>query len=106
MWRLNYKPMLLATIILLNTSGCSVQKQLVPTGGSRSDGIVNMSFEYGLFETPQINAQQGLSSAKQRCLAWGYKDAEPFGGSTRSCTNFGRNGCTRWLVTVEYQCTS
>lgn len=105
MRRLEFNSCLLTALILVNIPGCSVQKQLVPTGGSRSDGIVKMSFEYGLFEAPQVNAQQGSSAAKQRCLAWGYKDAEPFGGSTRSCTNFGRNGCTRWLVTVEYQCT-
>ena len=91
----------LATLIL---AGCAAQKQLVPTGGSRSDGTVKMSFEYGAFEVPQVDAAQGRETARQRCAAWGYSGAEPFGGSTRVCTN-SYNGCNRWMVTFEFQCT-
>ncbi len=86
-------------------SGCAVQKELVPTGGSRADGIVKLSYEYGLFEAPQLNAQQGVNAAKQRCSSWGYKNAEAFGGSTKSCIMPTNNGCNRWLVSIEYQCT-
>lgn len=99
------KNLLPIAIWIFFTQGCSVQKQLIATGGSRSDGIVKMSFEYGLFEIPKLNEQQGLDSAKQRCEAWGYADAEPFGGATKICTNPTRNGCAKWLVTIEYQCT-
>jgi hypothetical protein len=100
------KNTILTTLFLttLFISGCAVQKQLIPTGGSRADGTVKLSYEYGLFEAPQLDAQQGLIAAKQRCSAWGYTSAEAFGGSTQTCTNSTRNGCNRWLVSIEYQC--
>ena len=99
----NFLPSSLLTIILIQ--GCAGQKQLVPTGGSRADGTVKLSYEYGLFEAPKLDAQQGMRSAQQRCSSWGYKNAEAFGGSTKSCINISSNGCDRWLVTLEYQCT-
>ena len=102
------KHAILFTSLILSISflqGCAVQKELVPTGGSRADGIVKLSYEYGLFEAPQLNAQQGVNAAKQRCSSWGYKNAEAFGGSTKSCIIPTNNGCNRWLVSIEYQCT-
>lgn len=92
-------------ILMLLLQGCAVQKQLVPTGGSRADGTVKLAFDYGLFEDPKLDQQQGLIAARQRCAAWGYSDAASFGGSTSQCTAPTRNGCNRWLVTIEYQCT-
>lgn len=86
-------------------SGCATPKQLVATGGSRADGTVKMSYEYGRFETPHVNASQGSVGARQRCAAWGYTGAEPFGGATKQCVDFSGGGCSRWMVTYEYQCT-
>lgn len=94
---------ILFSIIIIG--GCAVQKELVPTGGSRADGTVKLSYEYGIFEAPTLNAQQGMRAAQQRCSSWGYKNAEAFGGSTKSCINISNSGCNRWLVTIEYQCT-
>ena len=93
----------LLSIILIQ--GCAVQKELVPTGGSRADGTVKLSYEYGMFEAPKLDAQQGLMAAQQRCSSWGYKNAEAFGGSTKACINSSNSGCNRWFVTIEYQCT-
>ena len=97
----------LATLVLVITfvNGCATQKALTATGGSRSDGTVKLSFEYGPLEAPQVDQNQGLAVAKQRCAAWGYTGAEPFGGTTRSCNLPSGSGCQRYLVTVEYQCT-
>lgn len=92
-------------LCMLVLSGCAVQKQLVPTGGSRSDGTVKLAYEYGAFEQPKVDAAQGLAAAKQRCAAWGYTDADPFGGATRTCNSFSSSGCNRYMVTMEYQCT-
>jgi hypothetical protein len=92
-------------LAILYIQGCAVQKELIPTGGSRADGTVKLSFEYGLFEAPKLDAQQGLTVAKQRCSAWGYSGAEPFGGSTQSCISATNSGCNRWLVSIEYQCS-
>jgi hypothetical protein len=91
---------------LLVASGCTVQKEMVPTGGSRSDGTVNLSYEYGIFERPQVNAAQAETSAQQRCEVWGYTGAEPFGGALTRCEVMNGYGeCLRTLVTVTYQCT-
>jgi hypothetical protein len=95
-----------AAAIALLASGCTVQKELVPTGGSRADGTVNLSYEYGPFQRPQVDMAQGEAAAQQRCAAWGYTGAEPFGGALNRCEAFnGYGNCTRMLVTVEYQCT-
>ena len=90
---------------VLLMQGCAVQKQLVPTGGSRADGTIKLSYEYELFEVPQIDPQQGIMIAQQRCSAWGYKNAEPFGGARQNCIRPTNNGCVRWLVSIDYQCT-
>lgn len=94
-------------VILLIASylaGCAVQKTWTPTGGSRSGGNVELSYEYGLFQKPRTSNQQGVNAAKSKCTAWGYADAEAFGGSMRKCSNYGPDGCNRWLVTANYQC--
>ena len=51
-------------------SGCAVQKTLTPTGGSRSDGTVKLSYVVGAFEKPVVNYAQAQSAAMQRCAAW------------------------------------
>jgi hypothetical protein len=94
-----------SVLVIIFIQGCAVQKQLVPTGGSRADGTVKLSYEYGLFEAPKLDAQQGLSAAQRRCAAWGYNGAEPFGGSTQTCINSSNGGCNRWLASIEYQCS-
>lgn len=91
--------------LMLTLTGCAVQKELVPTGGSRSDGTVELSYEFGMFESPQVDLNQGSIAAAKRCQAWGYSDAEPFGGQKNFCQQ--RNGfgdCIHTLVTIQYQC--
>ncbi|MFQ2903565.1 YecR family lipoprotein [Aeromonas caviae] len=89
-------------------SGCaSVQKDWAATGGSRADGVVRLSYEIGEFENVQVNEQQAISLAAQRCSTWGYTGAEAFGGVTRQCseTSALSGSCGRWMITKEYQCT-
>ena len=93
-----------AVVLAVSMSGCAVQKELVPTGGSRSDGTVRMSFEIGLFETPKIDREKTIATAGARCKAWGYDRAEPFGGATRECNSMMSGDCMQWLVSVEFQC--
>jgi len=91
--------------LLFTLSACSTVKTLQATGGSKSDGVVDLSYEYGMFEKPQVDLSQGLQQALSRCQAWGYSTAEAFGGSTSQCQS--RNGygnCVRELVTIKYQC--
>ncbi|WP_224016227.1 YecR family lipoprotein [Paraburkholderia tropica] len=86
-------------------AACAAPKELTATGGSKADGTVKMSYEYGVFEVPEVNSAQGTGAATQRCVAWGYKEAEPFGGATKVCVDSSGGSCNRWRVTVEYQCT-
>lgn len=97
---------LIATVAGLALSGCATPVDWVATGGSRSDGVVRLSFTFGEFEIPQVNAQQGVDLATQRCKTWGFSGAEAFGGVTQQCSQWGGlGGCARWTVTKEYQCT-
>lgn len=94
-------------LLLLCLSGCATQKQWTATGGSRADGTVKLSYEYGEFEVPRIETYEGTSLAASRCKSWGYSNAEPFGGIVRTCNMLGGfSGCQRWIVTAEYQCTT
>lgn len=98
------KRLLLIGAISILFAGCAVQKELVPTGGSKADGIVELSYEFGGFDVPRVDEEQGAKAAKQRCEKWGYKDAEKFGGQKTVCNMYGGLGCARMLVTVQYQC--
>ena len=93
---------LCATSLLL--AGCATNKSLIATGGSRADGTVNLSYEYGAFERPKIDLVQGEMTARERCKAWGYSDAQPFGGQTQQCQLANQYGCVRWFVTMTFQC--
>jgi hypothetical protein len=87
-------------------SGCAVNKDWAATGGSRSDGVVRLSYEVAEMEKPELNEQQAIRLASQRCKTWGYSDAEAFGGVTRQCNRGGGfGGCSQYMVTKEYQCT-
>lgn len=87
-------------------AGCATVSEMAATGGSRSDGIVRLSFEAGMFDKIDINELAALHTARLRCNSWGYSSAEAFGGHTRQCQQSSGYGCMRWLVTKEYQCTN
>lgn len=96
----------LVTALLLVGCATPTPKTLYPTGGSRSDGMVELSYEYGAFEQPQVNQEQGLVAARSRCRAWGYGDAEAFGSIKQQCQQVnGYGSCLRATVTIPYQCT-
>ncbi|MDE1965512.1 MAG: hypothetical protein KGI42_16605 [Xanthomonadaceae bacterium] len=98
------KILIVAAVITL--SGCATTKQWAATGGSRSDGVVRLSYEYGSLETPRLDENQAVRLASERCETWGYSGADAFGGATRKCIQGGGfGGCAEWQVTKEYQCT-
>jgi hypothetical protein len=92
-------------VAMLLVSGCAVQKTMQATGGSRADGTVKLSYEFGMFQVPTVDMAQGTAAAVRRCASWGYSGAEPFGGQTKTCNGYGGGNCNSWLVTVEFQCT-
>ncbi len=96
--------LVLACLLAACLMGCARHKDLVATGGSRADGTVTMSYEFGPGEIPKVDPAQGAISAAERCRAWGYTDAQPFGGETRQCNAPSQYGCMRWFVSMTYQC--
>ena len=92
----------LASLIYL--AGCAVQKEWTATGGSRADGTVELAFEYGVFEKPQVDNAQGVDLAASMCAGWGYTGSQPFGAMTKCEAVNGYGDCMRWLVTRKYQC--
>ncbi len=94
----------LVTISLL-ISACAVNKTPIPTGGSRADGIIELSYEVGMFEDPVVDWLSADKSASKRCQAWGYKQAEAFEGLKTECQAYnGYGNCVQTLVTANYQC--
>jgi hypothetical protein len=96
---------LILTAAVCVIAGCATTKTMQAIGGSRSDGIVKLAYEFGMFQKPRVDMAAAQTVAKQRCAVWGYKDAEPFGGQVSQCQATGQYGCVRTMVTVEYQCT-
>ncbi len=93
---------LLTSITLM--TGCATTKEYGATGGSRSDGTVKLSYQYGEFEEPVVDTQKAVELARTKCRAWGYDQAEAFGTEIKTCAETNQYGCVQWLVTAEYQC--
>jgi hypothetical protein len=86
--------------------GCATPEVMQATGGSRADGTVDLSYEYGIFQQPIVDMNAAIVTATNRCQAWGYTAAEPFGGQINHCNQMNGYGqCLDMLVTVKYQCT-
>lgn len=98
------KNLLVAIIAVTAVSACEVAKTPVPTGGSRADALVEMSFEVGAYETPIVDWDTAAASATKRCQGWGYEKADPFEGVKNSCQAFNAYGCVASTVTRTYQC--
>jgi hypothetical protein len=100
------KRFLAAAVAALLLTSCATPVTPEATGGSRADGTVRVSFEYGYYEIPVVDWSNALSSAQKSCSAWGYSGAQKFGGQTQQCEQADAYGeCMRTLVTVTYQCT-
>jgi len=97
------KVLLIGAVALL-LGACSTNKELVATGGSRADGTIQLSYEVGAFQKANLSFEQGIATARERCRAWGYSDAEPFGGQTRQCQAPSQYGCMQWFISMNYQC--
>lgn len=96
-----------AGLAFLLVYGCATPKEWTATSGSRSDGIVKLSYDQYELESPILNEQQAIDIATKRCSSWGYTSAEAFGGVTRRCNQFGGlSGCSHFTITKEFQCTN
>lgn len=94
---------LVFTLILIN--GCAVHKEWGTSGGSKADGIVELSFTLGSFEKPEIDNEKGVQKAIKMCQTWGYNDAQEFDFINRVCNARDFSGsCTSTLITKKFQC--
>ena len=85
--------------------GCATTEEFVTTGGSRADGTVALAYDYGLFQSPREDSDQGVTLAASTCAGWGYSGSQPFGGETSRCSGTDGNGsCIQWTVMRNYQC--
>ena len=92
-------------VAILALAGCATEKYLVPTGGDRAAGTIELSYEYGLFESPRLHSAEAIKMAKERCAAWGYTDAQPVGDIKRGCEATGMLGyCEKRVATYTFQC--
>lgn len=93
---------LVTLTLVLASCMVPVKRELLPVGGSRTDGIVYLSYEHGAMLDPQVDYAAAQVRASERCKAWGYSGAQRFGGETNRCRD---RSCTGYIVTVPYQCT-
>lgn len=78
-------PLFPVTCIILAASIAACAPVKIKTGiyaldGSRSGGTLDVAYEPGTDGVTATDWQQGLSLAAQKCGAWGYQAADPFGG--------------------------
>jgi len=101
------KKILFVSLLSFALVGCAVKKDWQAINGSRADATIELSYDYGLYEIPQISEQQAIELATRKCNTWGYTGgAQAFGGERRTCDYRDRSGsCQHFIVTKEYQCT-
>lgn len=94
---------LMALLVALCLTACaSAPTDFEPVGGSRSHGVVYLSYEHGVLSGSEPDYAAGQATARERCKAWGYSGAERFSTSRQRC----RDGlCWVYVVTIPYQCT-
>ena len=95
-------------ILLISTlliTSCAVTRAPVSTGGSRSDGIVELSVFRGGLEMLTIDYDGAQKNAADSCKRWGYDSAEAFGGYTQDClSRDSYGGCSSSNLKFKYQC--
>lgn len=94
--------------------GCAKQPTIgvdwAPAGGSRADATVSMECIYDPRTEYLATSQERVREmARERCQAWGYQDAEPFGPPATRCLNQIQGPwftviCTEALARQAYQC--
>jgi hypothetical protein len=97
---------IIMALVFIALNGCATNVVPRPIGGSKADGTVTLGFQYGMFEKPIVDWVTAGSSAVERCKAWGYKNADAFGGTQNLCVaHDGYGNCVRTQVNITYQCT-
>ena len=78
---------------ILIISACATDNKFRPTGASRADGIVQLSYDYVLSDRPVLDWVSAQNTAEERCASWGYAGAQKFGaGGANPALRFGQAG--------------
>ena len=93
----------LAVLVTLGVAGCTTYKLWTESDADERAGIVQLSYEYRRFESPQVDERGGIEMAKERCIGWGYATAQR-NGEENSCVDGTKSDCSKWRVTREYRC--
>jgi len=101
---MHYRLGVVGMAALLVAAGCTVTKVPEPTRGIESEGVVELAYEYGGFEKPEVDWDRADAAALERCAAWGYTDARQSVRSKHECIDFSGGGCMQWHVSVTYEC--
>jgi hypothetical protein len=89
--------------LALAVAGCTTYKLWSESAADSELGIVQLSYEYGKYENPQVDERAGVNMARERCAEWGFSDAQRK-GEDRQCLTGAQTDCSRWQVLREYQC--
>jgi len=84
-------------------AACTTYKLWTESAADSDLGIVQLSYEYRKFESPQVDERAGISMARERCADWGFKNAQRK-GEDRECIEGLKTDCSKWRVVREYQC--
>ena len=92
-------------IILLLVVGCWRKPQIIhlsPIAGDKASATITMSYTYaGVLSNLDIQWDDALKKATEKCQNWGYKEAEIFGEGVETCLD---KMCGVIQVEVVYQC--
>jgi len=82
---------------------CTTYKLWTEYGSSEEDAVVQLSYEYRRFESPQVDERAGIQLARDHCKDWGYRSAGRK-GEDRQCIDGTNSDCSKWRVIREYRC--
>lgn len=93
-------------VVMLFLTGCATSAPLEPFGGSKADGIVQFSHEYGVFRKAEnVVTEAVMLEAQERCKAWGFNSASYLGEDAKQCTYENSDGvCMRYRHVHNFQC--
>ncbi|HTU68164.1 MAG TPA: YecR family lipoprotein [Steroidobacteraceae bacterium] len=96
---------LMLAVLALTVSGCTTYKLWTETDSDQQAGMVQLSYEYRRFESPQVDERAAAEMAKERCKDWGYPAASR-NGEHDTCIEGERDLCKKTRVTREYRCAA
>ena len=58
---------------MVAVAGCTTYKMWTEYGGGKEEGVLQLSYEYRRFESPQVDERAGIQLARERCRDWGFQ---------------------------------